>query len=166
MKLEDKRKIVENTPWHLLTPIRFEEFAYSGLMLKVFRINKGWNNKTLGYNLGIMRGSSIVRLENKERIGIKLAKQVAELFDIPEYRIFRQKDKLDAFAPSSEARETLIEATKFLEEKDIFIIKLVHSLDSKGKESLKATVRTLKRSFPEQILGIPLEVVILKAGQK
>lgn len=159
MKIAEKKQLVENTPWDLLTEDRFEQFPYSGLLIKVFRISRSWNNRMLGRQLGL-RASTISRLETKEKLGIKLAKQLANEFNIPNYRIFRARKDLDKFMPSPKAKEAIVQAKTWFEDNDIFLISLTHSLTDKGKEALAATVRTRKRKFPESFNEIPLAVKV------
>lgn len=153
------RDTIENTPWDILTEERLNESSsYSGLVLKAFRVSKGWNNKSLANMLGITRISTMNRLETLDRIGIKRAKEFAEIFKVSDYRIFRSREDLEKYRPSEEAVKALEEAAKYFNELNAFVVSTTHTVGDKGEEAIKAVVKTKKRAFSEELNGVKLIV--------
>jgi len=155
LRLDDKRNLVHNTPWDLISTEKLQGKPFSGYIIKAFRVTKGWNVHQLANLLGIKRVSALRRLESKERIGIKRAKELANIFDIADYRIFRSKTDLDKYRPSMKAVEALVQVRQFT---GMFIVKTLHSFTATGEEAVKLLVRTKKRKFPETVNEIPLIV--------
>lgn len=159
LKASDRRLVVENTPWSLLTSTRLDsESHYSGFVLKAFRVGKGWNAHTMACQLGIKRISALHRIENTDKIGIKRAKELAKIFKIPEYRIFRDRDKLELYRPSNMAVSVFGDISETLADMDILVLSKGYTVTEGGMEAVKVLVKTKKRKFPDNINGIALVV--------
>lgn len=63
---------------------RMSEHMTPGKYLRVYREREGWSQSELGTRLGNLQRQNVSRLERDERgISKDLAKQLAELFDVP-----------------------------------------------------------------------------------
>ena len=157
--LNDRRKVVENTPWSLLDGTRLDrENHYSGFILKAFRVGNGWNVHMMACQLGIKRVSALHRIENTDKIGIKRAKELAQIFKIPEYRIFRDRAKLEQYRPSNMAVSVFGGITETLAAMDILVLSKSYTVTEDGTEAVKVLVKTKKIKFPKDINGIALVV--------
>jgi transcriptional regulator with XRE-family HTH domain len=77
-------------PWHYVKPQHLTDYGYSGTLIKVLRIEKGLRQKDLSRRLG-KRVTTIQKLESTDKIGIALAKKLARIFDLDNWRLLRNK---------------------------------------------------------------------------
>jgi len=75
-------------PWDLITTERIKQYGYSGIVIKALRVKRGLSLESLGRMIG-KRRSSVERIESTDKIGIKLAKKLADIFKISDWRILR-----------------------------------------------------------------------------
>lgn len=75
-------------PWDLITEERIKEYGYSGIVVKALRIRSNMNTTALANRLR-KRRSTIEKIEKTEKIGIKLAKELADIFKISDWRLLR-----------------------------------------------------------------------------
>lgn len=81
-------KLSKELPWDLITPERIKLHGYSGIVIKALRASKGMSVYQLAQMLG-KRKSSVDRIENTPKIGIKLAKKLADIFKVSDWRLLR-----------------------------------------------------------------------------
>ena len=80
----------DGIPWEIIKEEHFQKYGYSGTLIRALRIKNCMRRSDLAHALG-KRESSIAKLENKDKIGIKLAKDLQRIFSIPDWRSLRNK---------------------------------------------------------------------------
>lgn len=77
-------------PLSLLRTHHIEKYGWSGSCIKAYRIDKGMSRNVLAAHLKI-RGSTLGTYEDELRpVGIKLAKQLGEIFKV-DWHVFRKQ---------------------------------------------------------------------------
>ena len=79
-------------PWDIIKLKHINEYGYSGTLIRALRVK---NNLTRNHLAGLlkMRRSKLQRIEETDRIGIKLAKQLASIFKVEDWRVLRECPK-------------------------------------------------------------------------
>ena len=77
-------------PWEWILDRHIAKYGYSGTVIRSLRIKHSMTRKQLANALK-KRNSFIKKIENTEKIGIKLAKQLAYIFSLSNYRELRDK---------------------------------------------------------------------------
>ena len=77
-------------PWQHVKDTHIANFGYSGTMIRALRVDRGITRKQLAHLLR-KRMSTVKRIENTDRIGIKLSKQLCAIFKVDNWRILRDK---------------------------------------------------------------------------
>lgn len=88
-----QESIIKNEiPWDWITEEHIKEFGYSGTLIRALRIKSNNTRETLA-NLLHKRISYVKKLENTDKIGIKAAKDLQEIFKeyTDDWRVFRNK---------------------------------------------------------------------------
>ena len=111
MKVEDKKEPIPviEIPWDLITEDRLIKHGYSGIVVKALRVHNNMTVRQLAERLRVRR-STIEKIENTPRIGIKLAKELSYIFKIENWRLLRKPPpdfKLKASIKSSEEEDTI-----------------------------------------------------------
>ena len=79
-------------PWEWLTLEHIEKFGYSGTLIRALKIKSGYTKESLACLLN-KRKSYIKKIENTDKVGIKLAKELQLVFKdyTDDWRIFRNR---------------------------------------------------------------------------
>jgi ribosome-binding protein aMBF1 (putative translation factor) len=86
-------------PWDLITDQRIAQYGYSGMVVKGLRVKSGMSIYQLS-DLLQKRKSTVEKIENTPKIGIKLSKKLADIFKVSDWRLlrnnpFEEKEKLN-----------------------------------------------------------------------
>lgn len=80
----------DTIPWELIKLVHVEKYGYSGTMLRALRITRNLSRELIASRLK-KRSSYVEKLENTDKIGIKIAKDLADIFGLTNWRILRTK---------------------------------------------------------------------------
>ena len=81
---------MNDIPWQYVKETHIRTYGYSGTLIRALRIDRGITRKQLSLYLK-KRMSTIKKIENTDKIGIKLSKQLCDIFKIDNWRILRDK---------------------------------------------------------------------------
>lgn len=77
-------------PWEWIKEKHIEEHGYSGSLIRVLRIKNNYTRRQLAAMLKKSK-YTLNKLESTDRIGIKVAKDLAAIFKLDDWRILREK---------------------------------------------------------------------------
>ena len=81
---------IDEIPWDWMKEEHISKYGYSGTLIRVLRIKYGISKKDLATMLHI-RPRKLDKFESLDNIGIKVAKQLAIIFGIEDWHIFRNR---------------------------------------------------------------------------
>jgi ribosome-binding protein aMBF1 (putative translation factor) len=84
--------ITRSIPWKWITEEHIKHFGYSGTVIRALRIQRNMTRDSLANKLR-KRVSYIKKIETTDKIGIKLAKELAIIFspEVTDWRLIREK---------------------------------------------------------------------------
>jgi hypothetical protein len=109
MKIKNKEPVKQfnEIPWKLVTKDRLIKHGYSGIVIKAMRVTCNMTVRQLSERLRV-RKSSVEKIENTPKIGIKLAKELSYIFKLEDWRILRKPPKEFNIDEAKEEEEELI----------------------------------------------------------